>query len=105
MGKKRRVEEIDGVLHFECSSCREMKTEECFTFNKKSPIKLNYYCRECMSKEKKTQNHNIKLSDSKYPRYVETVTDILESLGYNMEKDISEQFINRIKDRYNIDLS
>lgn len=105
MGKKRRIEEIDGVLHFECSTCREMKTEDEFSQNKKNPINLNYYCRQCLLNDRQNRPTDVRLDNCHYRSYVETATDILTKLGYNMEEDISEQFINRIKEKYGVDLS
>lgn len=104
---KRRVEMIDDVVHYNCNSCDIMKPKEDFTKNKNMKDSVHYSCRECISKK----NRDRKVEDgTRLDNYkIEVVKNdtiiVLKNLGFDLDGDISEQFLKRIKERYNVDLS
>lgn len=92
----RRVMNGFGEWTYRCSLCREHKTEDHFhSDNSKPPFNLAYNCKEC---RKNSDNRNpILLEWEKEEGY-----KALKSLGYDLEKDIHKQFIDRVKNKYGV---
>ena len=105
--EKRIIELIDNVPHYRCSDCKEMKTSDKFMKNTNMADGVHYYCRECMKirRERTDSNKVLLLKDSQQQDVKEQTTIILENLGFDMDRNISEQFIHRLKYKYNIDVS
>ena len=99
-GKKRKVEMVDDVMYLYCTRCQEMKSQDNYTINRMSNTGLDYYCRQCNSEMKKNPKENYTYKSQK--DFIETM---FKNMGYDINDDISEQFNNKIKEKYGIDLS
>ena len=109
--KVRATKEIDGTLHFYCKRCDEWKPKQKFHVNNRLFYGIHTYCKNCnnpngdtdedRTKYKKTK----KMDDMKNKTIVDGTITILKNMGYDIDKDISEQFFEKMKDKYNVDLS
>lgn len=94
----RRILNGNGEWTYRCSLCKEHKTSEHFhSDNSKPPFNLAYNCKEC---RKNAEDRPPILLDWETEQGYNT----LERLGYNITEDIHQQFIDRIKERYGVQL-
>lgn len=106
MNKSQRKRIIDEVPHYRCSSCLEYKTKDNFTGNSASPDGLQYSCKECYRRKyQENDGLNVKLENYQVESTKQTAIMLLEAMGYDVSKDVSEQFYKKIKDKYGIELS
>lgn len=85
----------DGEWTYRCSHCETFKVKDEFHNDRsKPPFYLAYNCKDC---RKNAQKH------PQYSSWVFETTDIFfERMGYDIEKDISQQFRERVKLKYGI---
>lgn len=85
----------DGEWTYRCSHCETFKVEEEFHNDRsKPPFYLAYNCKVC---RKNAKTH------PKYASWVfENTYNYFDKIGYDIEKDISEQFKERVKLKYGI---
>ena len=110
MGAKRKKVEIYGVMHYRCSQCHEFKPAFEYYVNSQSPDNVHFSCRKCMiflNEIKNDRLYNIKPpSEQTYSEeYKRTLKEIMIGLGFDVTKNVSQQFYQRIKEKYNVDLS
>ena len=87
--RNRRIMGVDGWT-YRCSRCNEYKSPDDFhNDHSKPPFNLAYTCKTCR------KNDEEYISD--YNR--EGADFILQRLGYDLKKNISEQFDERMKKR------
>jgi len=99
-GKERKIEMIGDVLYLYCTRCKEMKSQDNYTVNRMSNTGLDYYCRECNRDMKKNPKDSYTYKSQK-----DFIEKMFVNMGFDTENDISEQFNNKIKKKYGIDLS
>ena len=93
----RRIMGEDEWL-YRCSRCNIYKPSNGFhRDNSKPPFKLAYTCKDC----RKKFNH----TDYVNPEHREDSLELLSRIGYDITKDISEQFNERIRDKYGYDIT
>lgn len=94
----RRILNGNGEWTYRCSLCKEHKTSEHFhSDNSKPPFNLAYNCKECR-----------KNAEDRPPILLDWETEMgykaLESIGYDITQDIHQQFIDRVKKKYGVQL-
>lgn len=112
MGTPRRESIlIDGVEHFFCKKCDTWKPRTEYNKNKRLFHKIHSYCKQCVHSyenrgRNKTQEEKVfKIKDSLDKQAIEGAVEILTNMGFDLDNDVSQQFIHRIKEKYNVDLS
>lgn len=79
---------------YRCSRCENYLPEDHFHRDKsKPPFYIAYTCKEC---RKNSDDHKPML----YQSDIDAGLEILRRLGYDIEGDIHQQFLKKIKDRY-----
>ena len=93
-----------------CNKCNRLLPIESFSIARYCKDGRNYSCRECVSKAGKKQRET-KIAPSLKQPYkithlteedVEGVYNLLETLGYDISKDIHQQFIEKMKSKYGV---
>jgi len=85
----------EGEWTYRCSHCETFKVEEEFHKDRsKPPFFLAYNCKHC---RKNAQKH-----PSYSPIVFEETDKLFEAMGYDITKNISEQFNERVKLKYGI---
>ena len=86
----------NGEWTYRCSMCKDYKTSDNFhSDNSKPPFNLAYNCKSC---RKNGDNRKPILLDWE----MEEGYNALRSLGFDTDKDIHQQFIHRVKDKYGV---
>lgn len=110
MGRKRKPEKRifsdKGWLYY-CSMCNGYKPEEDFNKDRNRPFGMYYICKE-HRKEKYNETNNIDPNDGLEHIKMVFVTEndeqekdrFLSRIGYDITKDVHEQFIKRIEKKY-----
>ncbi len=110
MGRKKqpqkRIFSEDGWLYY-CSMCEGYKPEDEFNKDKNRPFGKYYICKE-HRKEKYNEKNEIDPNDGLEHIKLVFVSDndeegkdrFLEGMGYDLTKDIHQQFIKRIQTKY-----
>lgn len=107
---RREVKLIDGVEYFQCNKCYEWKSRDEYHKNNRAYWKIHTYCKTCLhtyegrSPRGKRKQPIRKIDDIKDKSLIDGATNLLKSMGYNLQEDVSQQFMERIKQKYNIDL-
>lgn len=104
---RRNIEIIDGIPHYSCNICNLMKSADEYTKNSNMRDSVHYTCRECVNKknrDRKTED-GTRLDNYKIELVKNETIIVLKNLGFDLDGDISEQFLKRVKERYNVDLS
>ena len=79
---------------YRCSRCQTYLPESSFHKDKsKPPFYIAYTCKSC---RKNSDGHKPIL----YQSDIDAGLQVLSRLGYDLEKDIHQQFLNKIKDKY-----
>ena len=79
---------------YRCSRCENYLPEDHFHKDKsKPPFYIAYTCKQC---RKNSDNHKPIL----YQSDIDAGLQILTRLGYDIEGDIHQQFLQKIKDKY-----
>lgn len=110
MGKKRKTLEKYGVIHYECSHCLHFKPHFEFATNNNSLDGIQWTCRECLKtkwrmKKQEQVSGSTPLQESYSEHNKEIIREILLGMEYDLSKPVSEQFYERVKQKYNKDLS
>ena len=108
MGRKRkpqkRIFSDNGWLYY-CSMCGGYKPEEEFNKDKNRPFGLYYICKEHRTQQYREKNPP--MEDMDYIKMV-FVSDedhrqkelLLKQLGYDLNKEVHKQFLQRIEEKY-----
>lgn len=79
---------------YRCSRCQTYLPQDHFHRDKsKPPFYIAYTCKEC---RKNSDDHKPIL----YQSDIDAGLQVLSRLGYDLEKDIHQQFLEKIKDKY-----
>jgi len=103
---EKRIFSNDGWLYY-CSMCDGYKPESDFNKDKNRPFGRYYICKE-HRKDKYNEKNNIDPNDGLEHIKLVFVSEndekqkdrFLESMGYDLSKDIHKQFMERIKIKY-----
>lgn len=110
MGRKKlpqkRIFSNEGWMHY-CSMCGGYKPEEEFNKDKNRPFGRYYICKE-HRREKYNEANNIDPNDGlEHIKLVfvsetdeEAKDRFLQAIGYDLTKDIHEQFVQRMREKY-----
>ena len=97
---ERKYEYRGKELYICCNKCFEWKHEEGFSSSKRHSLRRYYTCKACSNIKRHSSN---KLDDAT-ENTANYAREILMNMGFDIEGDIHEQFIQRIKDKKGIQL-
>ena len=96
MGKKlnnRRIMSPEGNWVYRCNRCELWYVKEGFHIDKTKIFEISYTCKTC-----RKNNVKPKLLDWEN----ESGEKVLTNLGYDTEKDVHQQFIEKMKLKYGV---
>jgi len=94
----RRIMGAEGEWLYRCNRCDLWHPHSDFHKDKSKIFGIAYTCKDC---RKNDGDIKPKLQDWEF----EEGKLILERLGYNLNEDISKQFIKRVKSKYGVSLT
>ena len=111
MGRKRkstkRIMSDEGWLYY-CSQCEGYKPESEFNKDRNRPFNVYYICKDHRRENYREKNgepdkdlEHLKLVFVSQSDYDEK-DRFLEALGYDLSKDIHQQFLERIRKKYGV---
>lgn len=86
----------DGDWLYRCNRCELWHPHSYFHKDKSKIFGIAYTCKNCR------KNGGVDIKPKLQEWEFEEGKLILERLGYDVEKDISQQFINRVKVKYGV---
>ena len=97
MDTSKKTKEINGVIHYECRGCQTFKPKEEYHPSKTHKLGIQSLCKICNNIKHKA---TILISDSQDEHTAKGAREILEGLGYDLDKNVHEQFKERIFTKY-----
>ena len=101
----RYVEEIDGELHLICNICKEVKHNSEFGKNNRNKHGISNYCRPCILKYHSDRKSYYGLKDITNDKDKSITINFFKSMDYDIDESIHNQFVEKIKNKYGVDLS
>jgi len=99
---RRRIVD-NGIDLYQCFICKEYKETNDFYINNSNKCGVHSYCIECVKISRNIEKKDIESTTNDNVK--DNAIEILKNLGYDMDSTISEQFNNRIKEKYGVILN